>query len=220
MFILGIVGSPAGGKSTVARRLEEHGATWVNADLIARSVLDHADIAQQLISHFGSEIADSSGQIDRSALAARVFGDDVTMRGELTYLESLVHPRTKQIITQQIQAAQAHQDDDKLTVIVLDIPLMFESGWDRSCDEIWCVDSQRDLRLQRTKTRGWDDDELGRREANQMNMEDKKRLSNQVIENNGTLEQLNETIDQLWGSIYERQNATPVQDKQHCLQET
>jgi dephospho-CoA kinase len=76
MIVLGIVGSPAGGKSTVAAYLQELGATWINADQIARGVLEEDEVQQQLIDHFGSDIAASDGRIDRSKLASRVFGDD------------------------------------------------------------------------------------------------------------------------------------------------
>ena len=63
MFVIGIVGSPGGGKSTVARRLTERGAIWINADLIARSVLEESDIQQQLKDYFGVSIANREGQI-------------------------------------------------------------------------------------------------------------------------------------------------------------
>ncbi len=98
MIVLGIVGSPAGGKSTVARHLQDLGATWLNADEIARGVLEQDDVQRELLSHFGSEIAGRDGRIDRARLASRVFGDDDSKRLALTYLESLIHPRTRRLI--------------------------------------------------------------------------------------------------------------------------
>lgn len=200
MIVLGLVGAPAGGKSTVARHLQDLGATWVNADEIARGVLELDDVQQELLAHFGPEVADSTGRIDRAKLASQVFGDDDAKRAALTYLEGVIHPRTRRLITDQLIAAGR----SGRAVVVLDVPLMFKTGWDRTCDEIWCVDADRHLREDRARTRGWDARELRRREANQTDMGQKKRLSTATIMNNGTLQQLNETIDGLWRSLVGR----------------
>ncbi len=213
MVVIGIVGSPAGGKSTVAAYLQELGASWINADLVARSVLEQDEVQQQLIRYFGTDITNKGGRIDRSALASRVFGDDDAERAALTYLEGVIHPRTRHIISEQLKAFERQG----VGVTILDVPLLFESGWDRSCDEIWCVDSDPAQRVARVQARGWDESELARREANQLDIQEKKRLSTVVIENNGTLEQLHETIDRLWSSILSRQNEL-IADK-HCLED-
>ncbi len=200
MIVIGIVGSPAGGKSTVARHLQDLGATWINADEIARGVLEQEDVQAELLRHFGSKIAGKDGRIDRSKLAAEVFGDDDAKRLALTYLESLIHPRTRRIISARLIEAHRQGRD----VAILDVPLMFESGWDRCCDEIWCVDADRTLRLQRAEVRGWDAQELSDREENQLDINEKKRLSSLVIMNNGSLSQLHETIERLWRSLTDR----------------
>lgn len=211
MIVIGIVGTPAGGKSTVARHLQDLGAAWINADLIARSVLEQADVQRQLFDHFGSKIAGKDGRIDRAKLASEVFGDDDSKRLALTYLESLVHPRTRQRIHQELLAAYRAGR----RAAILDVPLMFESGWDRSCDEIWCVDASWQTRLQRAQSRGWDADQLRAREANQIDIEEKKQRSTVVIMNDGTLDELFETIDRLWRSLLGR----PFESNEpHCFQ--
>lgn len=210
MYVIGIVGSPAGGKSTVAEYLEELGATWLNADLIARGVLEEPEIQQRLVDRFGIEVTNSRGQIDRSKLASRVFGDDETKRAGLEYLEGLVHPRTRLLITRELKRAISQNVD----IVVLDVPLMFESGWDRSCDEIWCIDASRDTRNQRVQQRGWDAGELRRRESNQLAISKKKQLSSLTIENNSSLEELRETIDQRWSFIVKR--LAGQQNGDHC----
>lgn len=212
MLILGIVGSPAGGKSTVAKHLAELGATWINADQIARGVLEEDPIQRQLIAHFGSDIAGDDGRIDRTKLASLVFGDDASKRPALTYLEGLIHPPTRLIITDRLRSSMRQG----AAVAVLDVPKLFESGWDRVCDEIWCVDSDRSIRLARARQRGWDDDQLRQREANQLDIEEKKRLSTVLIYNNGTLDELHETIDRRWSSFIRRQSEL-IQDS-HCLE--
>jgi dephospho-CoA kinase len=213
MIVLGIVGSPAGGKSTVARHLQELGATWINADEIARNVLEQDVVQRRLLAHFGPEIAGSGGRIDRSRLAAKVFGDDDHKRLALNYLESVVHPETRRIITERLWEAERAE----VPVVVLDVPLLFESRWDLACDEIWCVDAGRDQRLQRARSRGWDEQQLRSREASQMEIETKKQLSTRVIMNDGTLEQLFETIDSYWRSL-DRRKPTDVPES-HCFQQ-
>ncbi len=194
MIVLGIVGSPAGGKSTVAARLQELGATWINADLIARDVLQRAETQIELIAHFGSEITDNEGRIDRAKLGSRVFGDDEPKRAALSYLESVLHPETRRMIAERLRTAS----ESSAVAAVLDVPLLFESRWDQRCDEIWCVDAPRDQRLQRAAKRGWSDDELGLREQNQMDIAEKRRRSSFFILNDGSPGKLVDTIDCEW----------------------
>ncbi len=185
MIVVGIVGSPAGGKSTAAGILAEQGGTWINADLVAREVLETEDVHSQLSVYFGQEILGDGGRIDRSKMASLVFGDDDRSRGHLRYLESVIHPRTRQLITSRLR--QAFKSNPNGAVVVLDIPLLFEAGWDLWCDEIVCVDASEAIRLDRTRARGWDDGEVRRREKNQWSIVEKKRLSTKVFTNDGEL---------------------------------
>ena len=207
MVIIGIVGQPAGGKSTVAQRLQANGATWINADKIAHQVLDMPEVTRRLVEYFGDAILDpdNDGKIDRARLGREVFGDDDGSRRGLTYLESVVHPETRAVITQRIEAAL----DQRVVAVILDIPLLFESHWDHCCDEVWCVDSDQHERRTRAARRGWDSEELARREKSQLDIQTKQRRSSVVIHNNGSLETLNETIDSLWSSILEQSEALP-----------
>lgn len=214
MIVLGIVGSPAGGKSTVAGRLVELGATWINADLIAKGVLERADVQADLKLHYGSVIVDKNGSIDRAKLASLVFGDDDASRRRLEYLESRVHPETKKLITDQLVRCEKRGDP----VAILDVPLLFESSWDRSCDEIWCVDADEDIRIERVKSRGWTPQQLHEREKNQLDISEKKRLSTHIIVNNGTITELDETISKLWNSLIGRHSAAT--DTGHCTEHT
>jgi dephospho-CoA kinase len=200
MIVLGLVGTPAGGKSTVAKRLAELGATWINADLIAREVLEQRQVQDDLIQHYGSGIVDKQGRIDRPKLASLVFGDDDASRRRLDYLEGRTHPETRKLITKQLNDAEKRGD----SVVILDVPLLFESSWDRSCDEIWCVDADRNKRIERVKLRGWTSQQLQAREKNQLDILEKKRLSTSVILNNQTLSELNETIGSMWRSLVKR----------------
>ncbi|WP_372716630.1 dephospho-CoA kinase [Novipirellula sp.] len=212
MIIVGIVGAPAGGKSTVARYLQGLGATWVNADLIAREVLNQPQVVAKLVERFGSEIADAEGKVNRLRLAELVFGDDDASRDALDYLESLTHPPTRNEILKQIRQSEAQG----VHVLVLDVPLLFESKWDRACDEIWCVDSPWAHRLQRAEERGWNATQLSKRETNQLSIEEKRRLSHRVLSNEGSLEELFEQVRQLYAKLNDC-SGEPTVDR-HCLE--
>ena len=207
MIVVGIVGSPAGGKSTVAGILAELGGAWVNADLVAREVLYEEEVQSQLIRHFGAEIADEGGRIDRSRLAAKVFGDDDLSRSLLTYLESVIHPRMRVVITTRLR--QLFTIGCVGSVVLLDIPLLFESKWDRCCDEIVCVDSPEATRQQRVLARGWDAGELRRREKNQWPITEKKRLSTHTINNNSGLGELGTHVANWYSQLIKTPSPTP-----------
>lgn len=214
MIVLGIVGTPAGGKSTVAATLKELGAAWVNADKIARDILQMDAIQRAVIEHFGPSITLEDGKIDRSLLAAAVFGDDERQRHALRYLESVLHPPTREEITSQLKRAAR----EGFPVAVLDVPLLLESNWDVCCDEIWTVDSPLSDRLERSKQRGWDANEMSRRESNQLAISEKNRLSNHLIMNDSTLTDLHARVIELWDQ-FSVPNSDPRANfsYQHCL---
>lgn len=197
MIVLGIVGTPAGGKSTVAEMLAEWGADWINADLIARDCLQLPEVIERLVSRFGSAILGDDGFIDRASVADVVFGNDSVRRENLQFLESVVHPRTRLEIKRRIVDAASRDQ----VAVLLDVPLMFESGWDRGCDAIWCVDASRPIRLARIRDRGWDAEELDRRESNQLPIETKCRLSNVVMRNDSTLDALRKNLRCRWDDL-------------------
>ena len=197
MFLLGIVGSPGAGKSSVSEYLASLGAEWINADLIARDCLGIEEVRRKLGEKFGASIFFADGTINRSAIAERVFGQTPEKVAGLEFLESVVHPMVRRQITERlISAAQM-----RTPAALLDVPLLFESGWDRSCDAIWCVDAEREIRVRRTVVRGWDSEQLARRESNQMPIETKKRLSNRIMRNDSTLESLHEKLRAAWRQL-------------------
>ena len=212
MIVLGIVGSPAGGKSTVAAYLQEKGAVWINADAIARDALDHPDVREQLVRYFGKDVIGAAGNVDRSVIASRVFGQDQKKRAALEFLESIVHPPTRIEIVKQLKRAT----EKRTPVAVLDVPLLFESGWDVCCDQIWCIDSPRSQRLARASSRGWDESEMTRRETNQTSIELKSRLSNLVVWNDSTLDAVRKKIDFAWEKLVTMEEK-PGPAKKHCL---
>ncbi|XZE51552.1 dephospho-CoA kinase [Planctomycetaceae bacterium SH139] len=218
MVIIGIVGSPAGGKSTVGRRLRELGATWVNADQLAHKCLRWAPLISQLVSMFGEEILMASGHIDRRALAQHVFGDDAASQERLDYLESVIHPYARHLALRRLSRAAGWG----IPVGVLDAPLLLEADWGVLCDQIWCVDAPETLRRQWIGRRGWSPAELQRRERRQLPISEKRRLATQIIENQGSLETLLLQVDQLYHSLTARLHANASEldtaGPNHCLQ--
>lgn len=218
MVIIGIVGSPAGGKSTVGRRLRELGATWVNADQLAHKCLRWSPLIAQLVDKFGGRIVTAGGQIDRRALAQRVFGDDAESPERLDYLESVIHPYTRHLALRRLSRAA----DWGIPVGVLDAPLLLEADWGVLCDQIWCVDAPETLRHRWIENRGWSPAELQRRERRQLPISEKRRLATQVIENQGSLETLLLQVDQLYRSLTTRRQASHTEldaaGPNHCLQ--
>jgi dephospho-CoA kinase len=194
MVIIGVVAAPAGGKSTVARYLADLGATWINADQIAHQVLQLPHVAAQIIDHFGTDIADANGQINRSLLGAKVFGDDAQSVLGLRYLESVVHPETRQrILEELIQADRVHAPG-----VVLDVPLLIESGWANQCDEVWYIDTPASIQAQEADRRGWSPEKLRKRQTRQLPLEEKRRLATKLIPNDGTLTDLRMYVEKIW----------------------
>lgn len=194
MIIIGVAAAPAGGKSTVAARLADLGATWINADRIAHEVLEMPAVSRGVIEYFGQGIVGPDGKIERHKLGKLVFGDDDASRAGLRYLESLIHPPTRRLILERIEAARL----GKSPAAVLDVPLLFENDWASVCDEIWFVDTHPEIQKQEANRRGWSAETLARRQSRQLPLADKRRLSTRIIPNHGTLKDLTGHVDKLW----------------------
>lgn len=214
MIVIGIVGVPAGGKSTVAAQLADLGATWINADQIAHQVLQSADVAAQVVHYFGADVLDEKGHVDRRKLGAHVFGDDDSAVRGLRYLESLVHPRTAQIIQEKLAAAASAN----VAAVVLDVPLLFEKQWANQCDEVWYIDTAYPVQLAAAQRRGWTAAELRLRQSRQMSSQEKRRLSTRVISNDESLQVLKSRVEKTWRDCV---NASAIEGLQsssenHC----
>lgn len=178
MIILGVAGGIGSGKSFVTQVFERHhGAVGIYADRIAHELLEQDDVIEELARRFGRDILDDSGRIVRSRLATLVFGDDESHHANRKSLESVLHPRVR---------TEIHQRLDKLReqgtrLVVLDIPLLFESGWEQECDGVVFVDASEATRLARTAARGWDATAHRQREAHQMPLDEKKKRSRWTV---------------------------------------
>ena len=178
-IVLGLVGGIGAGKSAVAAALGELGCLVIDSDREARAALDRPQVRDQLVKWWGPGILDPQGAVNRKAVAAIVFADPT----QRTRLESLVHPIVKAFRGQVVERASA----ESRVGVVIDAPLLFEAQSDKECDAVIFVDAPREQRLERVRTRGWDEAELTRRENAQLPLEEKRTRSHAVIINDGDM---------------------------------
>jgi dephospho-CoA kinase len=184
--VLALVGGVGCGKSAVAARCAAQlRAAVVDADTIGHDVLRQQDVISRLVEAFGAEILDQ-GEVNRSVLARRVFGETTDHDQARLRLESVVHPVMREEFLRQFEAARQSPDVD---LIVFDAAILLESGWTDHVDVVAFVDVPFEVRLQRVaEGRGWTADELRRREASQWPLDRKRAAANVVIDNSGPVE--------------------------------
>ena len=188
MYLVGLTGGIGSGKSTVAARLVLHGAELIDADQVAREVVEPGKPAwNKLVEHFGAEILDAEGFIDRPKLGAIVFGDDT----KRALLNELTHPPVINEIAGRLEVLQAFDG-----VVVIDVPLLVESGVSRNYESIVVVAAKPDTQLKRLiELRGMDPSEAQARIDAQSPLEDKLAVATHVIWNEGTVDELYATVD-------------------------
>jgi dephospho-CoA kinase len=189
MLVVGLTGGIGAGKSTVSRLLAEHGAVIVDADLIAREVVEPGGPAYQgVVDRFGKEVLLDDGALDRAALASIVFAD----ASALADLNGIVHPAVGAVIAERL-AEEAPTDD----VVVLDVPLLVESGRTNTAGTI-VVDCPPEEALRRAVARGLPEDDVRRRMANQVSREERLAKADFVVDNSGPESALPAQVDKAW----------------------
>ncbi|WP_238695373.1 dephospho-CoA kinase [Ornithinimicrobium flavum] len=187
---MGLSGGIGSGKSTVSARLAELGAVVIDADRIAREVVEPDTPAlAEITARFGPGVLTPDGALDRPALGAVVFGDPAARAD----LEAITHPR---IFARTVELRDAALDD---AVVVHDIPLLVEL--DRAADYALTVivDVPEEIRLRRlVDLRGMDEDEARRRIAAQADDDQRRRAADVLLPNTGSVEDLHEAVDRLW----------------------
>jgi dephospho-CoA kinase len=179
---IGLTGGIATGKSTVSALLAERGSLLVDADRIAREiVLPGSPVLQQIAEQFGQAVLLQDGSLNRKALGQIVFQDPVKRK----QLESITHPAIRAIMLERMRRYE-RDNPDKL--VVVDVPLLFESGLQSLFDEVAVVYAPRDIQRQRLMARdGLTEEEAEQRLAAQMDIERKRELADVVFDNSGSL---------------------------------
>ena len=195
MFRLGLTGGIGSGKSTVSARFASHGAIVIDYDLLAREAVEPGTSALAAIAErFGDDVIAADGTLDRTALGAVVFGDDAARHD----LEAITHPAIFDLAI----AREATVPDD--AVVVHDHPLLVEVGMDAFCDLVVVVDAPEDVQLERLVTlRGMTEADARARLAAQTSREVRTAAADVVLDNTGSIEDLEAKVDEIWARISE-----------------
>jgi dephospho-CoA kinase len=198
MLIIGLTGGIASGKSAVAEELAALGAVVLDADKAAHEVINFPEVKKALTERWGNEILLPDGNVDRKAVAERVFSTHKLALVERKFLEKILHSRIKDEFEYHLTQLKVA----KTPVAVIDAPLLLEAGWQQGCDIVLFVDSPLEDRQQRAKSsRNWTAQDFATREAAQMPIEEKRRRATHVIANDGTLDELRERVEKFWKSL-------------------
>ncbi|MBU0482293.1 MAG: dephospho-CoA kinase [Proteobacteria bacterium] len=187
IFIIGLTGGISSGKSTVADIFQEHGIKVVDADMVGRELLEpHRSCWQVLKYEFGETFFDEDKRVDRAALRKAIFSDEETRN----QVNKLFHPLIRTGIQRILeQYANTLESGDRNKIVIVEVPLLFESGWIADFDWIIVVYADREKCLERLMAR----DRVSRAEAEaaimaQMPLAQKIELADSVIDNSGGLE--------------------------------
>jgi len=189
---LGLTGGIGSGKSTAARMFADLGAIVIDADAIAKEVLEPGQVGYELvINNFGEEILDSSGNIDRVILAGKVFENST----KLKELEEIVHPAVAN------KVAQIRESLPASSTIIYDTPLLIEKSLQHQFDQVIVVLAPDTLRTQRLLARGLAQNDIIARMDNQATDQQRREIANYVIDNSSTLVELREEVQKVWTQV-------------------
>ncbi len=192
MIVIGLTGGIGAGKSTVSALLAGRGAVVVDADRIAREVVEPGGAAYQaVVERFGPAVIGANGRLDRPALAAMVFSDP----DALTALEAITHPAIQEQMGREV-AAHSGRDD----VVVMDIPLL--KARRPPMAGVVVVDVPEEVAVRRlVEQRGFDEEDARRRIAAQISREERRSIADIVVDNSGDLAALQREVGRIWAWI-------------------
>ena len=195
MLLVGLTGNIGSGKSTVDQLLSERGATIIDADVLARRAVEIGTPAyRSIVERWGTSILGPDGMLDRGALRRIVFSDPA----ELEQLNTLVHPEVERMRAALVETARLRGDK----LVVCDVPLLFERKMTDLFDRIVLVDAPRPVRLERlVRERGLKETEAMDMIVAQMPAELKRARADFVIDNIGTLTELDARVAEVWGAL-------------------
>lgn len=207
MLRVGLTGGIGSGKSEVSRRLAARGAVVIDSDVLAREVVARGtEGLGEVVAVFG-DVLTADGELDRPAVGRMVFGDQAARRK----LEAIIHPRVR------ARAAEIEAVAPAAAVVVHDIPLLVETGQAETFDLVLVVDVPVEVQVARlTDHRGMTDEEARQRIASQASREDRLAAADLVVDNSGTLDELDRSIEQLWLDLKNQATSgRPAPDPRH-----
>ncbi|MBX6382650.1 MAG: dephospho-CoA kinase [Microbispora sp.] len=196
MLKVGLTGGIGSGKSEVSRRLAARGAVVIDADKIAREVVEPGTPGlAEIVEAFGEEVLRPDGTLDRERLGAIVFAD----AEKLKVLNGIVHPK----VSERSERLQREAPED--AVVVYDVPLLAENNLAPLYDVVIVVDTPDEVRLERLRRfRGMAEADARARIAAQASREDRLKIADIVIGNEGTLEELDAQVEKVWQDLSAR----------------
>ncbi|MDE0973679.1 MAG: dephospho-CoA kinase [Candidatus Nanopelagicales bacterium] len=195
-FVVGLTGGVGSGKSTAASCFKKHGAVVVDADAISRTLTKSGSpVIEEISMTFGAQILHVDGSLNRSALAALVFGDSTA----LNKLNTIMHPKIRREATRQIETCASDE------IVVYDMPLLIETDSVKLCDVVIVVDLDPDEQIERlVKNRGMSPEEARARIRNQASRDQRNLVATWVLDNSKTTSDLQQECASVWLGIVER----------------
>ena len=193
MFVIGVTGGVGTGKSTVAGMFKRLGAVVLDADVIAHDVIQPKRPAwRATVKAFGRVVLNADGTINRRRLAANVFGST----SQRKRLERMIHPQVLRTIRQALRRLR------QTPVVVLDVPLLLESGMKRDVDALVVVTAPRDVQHRRLARKfGWSKEEITARNAAQWTLAAKVALADFVVDNSGGVRATRTQVKRIWNQL-------------------
>jgi len=195
MVVIGITGNIGSGKSTVCRFLAELGAAVIDADKAAQEVYKpHSHAWQKITDTFGREVLQPNGEIDRAKLAQLVFSNPKA----LAQLNEIVHPEAYQVVNEKIENYRRLETK----VVALEAALLIEANWTTLVDKVWLVTASPETLLRRlTRGQKANRDQILSRLKSQTPDEKKMKSADEVIYNEGNINELHEKVIELWNKL-------------------
>jgi dephospho-CoA kinase len=192
MYLIGLTGNIATGKTTVCNILRDLGAHVIDADkLVHRLLAKGQAVYHQVVAAFGPDILDGSGEVDRARLGRIVFADPAALRR----LEAITHPAVDEMVQQEIASSTAD-------VIVVDAVKLIESGLSKRCNAVWVVTASKKQQFERlVGQRGMSEQDARQRIRAQSPQTEKARQADVVIRNSSTLESTEAQVRRAWARI-------------------
>ena len=189
MLVVGLTGGIASGKSTVSRMFEQAGIPVICSDELAREVVRPGSQGLAEIRRiFGDAVLDDEGKLDREAMARLVFQD----RSKRKILESIIHPRVAEEQNKRLRTLEREGH----SIVVVDVPLLYETGWERFVDLVVVVYAPRHVQEERLVNRdGMSVEDARSRLDAQMPIDEKKRLADRLVDNGNTLEHTHRQVE-------------------------
>jgi dephospho-CoA kinase len=202
--VIGLIGGVGSGKSAVARWIGDHkNVVIIDGDSIGHQVLEIPKTKEDIRRRFSESVFNEQGCVDRNVLGRLVFGSAAEHRQAQTNLEQIVHPKIRKEIINQIQDARSSGNYE---AIILDAAVLLEAGWNDLCNAVVFVEASEECRLKRVaQSRGWNEKTLKTREASQLSLDEKRKASDQVIYNTGTLQESGAQFENILEQIINQQ---------------